>query len=160
MIDPSTAAIARPLAEPEQIVGIVQKENGIRIRDDGSWIIAEESGPKYLHRIRRLAESQFGIRGSGLSSSAIPHLLVSSPEACGKDNNCSCGDRCTAGEKPTETAAFFRRLLTFTLNTMSRQRMHDGESCVQWGWSTVVEICNGYCGAFKTREIVSLGNLN
>ncbi len=51
-IDASTAAIARSLAEAEQIVGVVQQENGIRICDHGSWIITEESSPKYLHGIR------------------------------------------------------------------------------------------------------------
>src|SRR5260370_33600391 len=131
---------------------MVQKENGIRICDDGRWIVAEESGPKYLHRILRLAEGQFGIRGSGLSARAISHLLVSNQKACSKDDNCSCGNRCTTGGKPAETAPSLRRLLTFTLNILSKQRRRDGERCVQLGCSTAVEICNRYCCTHKTRE--------
>jgi hypothetical protein len=50
-IDQRASIIACSSPEPKEIIRIVEKENGIWVRDNRGRIIAEETGPKRSYRI-------------------------------------------------------------------------------------------------------------
>ena len=59
------AVIAGAMGKPEQIVVAIEQKNRIGVRDNGRCVVAEQTGPKGLHRVGRrvIADHGTGPRG-------------------------------------------------------------------------------------------------